>query len=1332
MNDGDPEVSQSLTFNVTAGTASGNISFDIAPSIDESTGDLTYTLTENSNGTANFFVTLVDNGTPSATSIQRNFVIEVISINDPPTLANIPNPSPINEDAGQQTIALSDITAGGGENQTITVTASSGNEALINNITLNYTSPGNSGTLNYTPITNAHGTAVITVRVSDGVDEITKSFTVTVNPIADTPGVTNASANEGSQNMDGLVITRNTNDGAEVTHFKITSITNGTLFLNNGTTAISNGGFITVGQGTAGLKFTPNSPLDGSFVVQASTNNNDSGLGGGLAQATIFVNGLPTSVGIDDIVVDEDAPNFTIDLDDIFDDPEDADSELTFTIQTNSNGSIFDNVSINNMVLTINPASNANGFSNFVIRCTDTDGAFVNEAFRFTITPVNDAPAFNLSQNSITANENFNGNIMVDVNEAAVPSDESGQDVIYSLSPTNVSFVNISINSNTGRITLNSVANQSGSQTFQVIANDGQSANNTFTRLLTVTVGAVNNPPVFTLSGNVNELEDFTETLTVTVTPGVVPDDEQDQEVNYSISPTSVNFADISFDNSTGNVLINSVPDRFGARTFTITANDGQSENNTFSEQFTLTIINVDDNPTMDDIDDISLPEGAGEQQITLTGLSAGPFESQQISNIIATSFNPTNIPNPVVVYNAPQTQGTLVFTPNPDAAGQTTIQIFIVDTGGKTLTKTFTVSIDDQNDAPSFNPIASPLTINEDAGEQILNITGITAGPGENQTLSFTVVSDNTDVVDNPIIDYISPSSIGTLTFTAKPDSNGTATLTITLMDNGPSGGSNENTYSQNVVVNVSPINDPPSIISTPVVNAISETEYVYNITATDPDEGDILSFVDASIPDWLTLVDNNDGTAVLSGTPSSDDLGSHTVQIDVEDQNGASSGQPFTIEVLSENNLPEFVSTPVEDAFEKVFYEYDIEVDDADGGDIIIIEAIDIPTWLLFTDNGNRTARLEGTPPDGSEGEYEILLRATDSRGDEVEQSFTITVAPFNAIPRLRNIQQTTEEDEPIAYTSDLFNTNFIDDDGDVIAHIIITTLPENGRLELNGEAVSIDDMINSEDIENLQYIPNENFNGFDSFNWNAFDGTAYADNDAIITITITPEPDAPQLVNLEGDNLYYEFGRDSIIVTNTIQVIEVDNGRIERATVTISENYMPGVDSLTAIGIGNVEVAFNTTTGTLQLSGIDSSDTYEEVLRSVVYYFKGGQPNASMPRSISFQVRDAEQLSNIANRVINFQDRFVELDIPNGFTPNDDADNDTWNIINIELYPDVIVQVYARNGAKVFESRGYTNEWDGYSSDGQELPPGIYYYFINLNKFDATYKGSITILR
>ena len=106
---------------------------------------------------------------------------------------------------------------------------------------------------------------------------------ITVNPVADTPSVTNATTNEDTQTTSGLVISRNAADGAEVTHFKITGITNGTLFQNDGTTAINNGDFITFAEGNAGLKFTPARQLlrqRPASPCRPRPSNADGGLGG--------------------------------------------------------------------------------------------------------------------------------------------------------------------------------------------------------------------------------------------------------------------------------------------------------------------------------------------------------------------------------------------------------------------------------------------------------------------------------------------------------------------------------------------------------------------------------------------------------------------------------------------------------------------------------------------------------------------------------------------------------------------------------------------------------------------------------------------------------------------------------------------------------------------------------------------------------------------------------------------------------------------------------------------------------------------------------------------
>ena len=157
-------------------------------------------------------------------------------------------------------------------------------------------SQGEAG-LKFTPATQfAHGRH-FTVQESTTADDTglggsTATATITVNLVLNEPTVTNASTTDNTQTTSGLVITPNAADTVFVTDFQITNITGGTLYQNDGTTQITDGEFITVAQGAAGLKFTPtlNSLATGSFTVQESTTDDDTGLGGPTATASITVN----------------------------------------------------------------------------------------------------------------------------------------------------------------------------------------------------------------------------------------------------------------------------------------------------------------------------------------------------------------------------------------------------------------------------------------------------------------------------------------------------------------------------------------------------------------------------------------------------------------------------------------------------------------------------------------------------------------------------------------------------------------------------------------------------------------------------------------------------------------------------------------------------------------------------------------------------------------------------------------------------------------------------------------------------------------------------------
>lgn len=93
---------------------------------------------------------------------------------------------------------------------------------------------------------------------------------------------------------------------------------------------------------------------------------------------------------------------------------------------------------------------------------------------------------------------------------------------------------------------------------------------------------------------------------------------------------------------------------------------------------------------------------------------------------------------------------------------------------------------------------------------------------------------------------------------------------------------------------------------------------------------------------------------------------------------------------------------------------------------------------------------------------------------------------------------------------------------------------------------------------------------------------------------------------------------------------------------------------------------------------------------------------------------------------------------INVRNAFTPNGDGINDTWFVYDQNFCltnpGGAKVTIFNRYGTKVYESKDYTNKWDG-TYNGKTLPDGTYYAVIEFNLFDGSKqikRQDVTILR
>ena len=98
-----------------------------------------------------------------------------------------------------------------------------------------------------------------------------------------------------------------------------------------------------------------------------------------------------------------------------------------------------------------------------------------------------------------------------------------------------------------------------------------------------------------------------------------------------------------------------------------------------------------------------------------------------------------------------------------------------------------------------------------------------------------------------------------------------------------------------------------------------------------------------------------------------------------------------------------PFAVTTPTTSATEDVAYSSTVQWIDPDG-DSITLSCPSCLSWMTFTDNGDNTATITGTPTDAhvDAGGTAITVQGV-ANGDTVQQSYTVTVTEVNDEPTL-----------------------------------------------------------------------------------------------------------------------------------------------------------------------------------------------------------------------------------------------------------------------------------------------------------------------------------------
>jgi cyclophilin family peptidyl-prolyl cis-trans isomerase len=185
-----------------------------------------------------------------------------------------------------------------------------------------------------------------------------------------------------------------------------------------------------MGRGIDPVEIDPATTNNGMMVTQKAEGNdvtdadrdarlnnpNNGALTKADAADTLFSGGpgtmtIPTTTGIGDVTVTEDAPDTLINLFNAFDDVEDTDQQLTFTVEANTNQSLVSTAIGAGGTLTLDFGEDENGNADITVRATDTDNQFVEAQFTVTVNPDGAIP-LNLDITSSNNTTSSNGTLI--------------------------------------------------------------------------------------------------------------------------------------------------------------------------------------------------------------------------------------------------------------------------------------------------------------------------------------------------------------------------------------------------------------------------------------------------------------------------------------------------------------------------------------------------------------------------------------------------------------------------------------------------------------------------------------------------------------------------------------------------------------------------------------------------------------------------------------------------------------------------------------------------------------------------------------------------------
>ena len=315
-----------------------------------------------------------------------------------------------------------------------------------------------------------------------------------------------------------------------------------------------------------------------------------------------WTNEPPVVSDIPDQSVTEGVAFSTITLDNYVDDPDIADSEITWTVTGEDNVT----VTITDRVATITADDpDWNGTDMVTFTATDPEGESDSDQVTFEVTAVNDPPVVDDIPDQEVAEETAFA--IINLDDYVADADDADNTLTWTA--TGQSNLTVDITDRVATITVNDPEwNGSENITFMAEDPDGDSD----TDLATFTITPVNDPPVVGDIPN-QEVAEETAFATVNLDDYVADADDADNTLTWTV--TGDNHIAVDITDRVATITVND-PEWNGGDWVTFTVEDPDGLQDSVCVNFSVAAVN--DLPVVTDIPDQTIAEGQGFSQINL------------------------------------------------------------------------------------------------------------------------------------------------------------------------------------------------------------------------------------------------------------------------------------------------------------------------------------------------------------------------------------------------------------------------------------------------------------------------------------------------------------------------------------------------------------------------------------------------------------------------------------------------------------------------------------------------------------------------------------------